>query len=411
MGNRDFKIIKLPNGMEILFIKRFEKYTVGITLILNAGSIYEDKKDSGISHFFEHLLFTGTKSYPKEEMIKERFQELGASISARTFHDRIEFLGTSPNSETKKTLDLLKEMVYMSNLSKPSIEKERGVILQEERLARDQEDTILWLLAYKHRFKKGNPIRLPIIGTETTIKNIKEKSIRSYYLKHCTASNSKLVIAGDFEVYEMKEIARVFSDLPKTLAYKQPRLKNQYSTFVSKQKFTDSNQVYLLITFPCYFGTNLKLAWQDGFLSQLLQDRLYNSLFIEQGLVYLVGCSLYDLTSDVSVLYIQTACQPSNFDRVRKTILEEIQKIRKGNIDFKTFERLRTVGNKTYPMNFDSLEGAINWCKISFYREDKIYSIKEVIEARNGIKKIDLIKRAKKLFEKNQMNIISLGSK
>lgn len=410
MESKDYKVFRLSNGMEILFIKRSEKYTVGITLILNAGSIYEDKRVSGISHFFEHLLFTGTKSYPKEEMIKERFQEIGASITARTFHDRIEFFGTSPKSEAKNTLNLLKEMAYMSKLLPESIEKERGVILQEERLARDDDNTILWLTAYQYRFKKGNILYLPIIGSENTIKSIKEKDIRSYYAKHCTASNSKLVIAGNFEPNEVRKINKIFADLPKTEVCKPPNLENQYSNFISKQKSTNSNQVYLLISFPSYSGTNLKLAWRDGFLSQLLQDQLYNALFIEQGLVYSVSCSIYELTKDVAILFIQTACQPSNFSRIQKTILDEIGKIREGNINFKTFERLQAVGNKTYPMNFDSLGGAIDWCKISFYRENKVYALKEVIKERDSIKKVDLIKRAKKLFEKNRMNIIYVGS-
>ena len=88
------KIFRTNNGMEVLLIKRPEEYTVGFSLLVNAGSTYENEKISGISHFYEHLFFTGTKKYSTEESLRKRMQEIGLNVGARTWHDRIHIYET-----------------------------------------------------------------------------------------------------------------------------------------------------------------------------------------------------------------------------------------------------------------------------------------------------------------------------
>jgi predicted Zn-dependent peptidase len=113
--------------MDVLLLKRPEKYTVMFSLLINAGSIFESRKTSGISHFFEHLLFNGTKTYPTEELLRNRHQELGLSIGATTNYDFIELSGYFPTVSMKDALIVIHEMVFESLISTQMIRNSVGL--------------------------------------------------------------------------------------------------------------------------------------------------------------------------------------------------------------------------------------------------------------------------------------------
>lgn len=202
------------NGLKVLLLNRPEKYTTGFSLIVNAGSIYETEKTSGISHFFEHLFFNGTKSYPSEQILREAMQEIGLGVGARTNQDQIEVYGSFPTEEASSCLGLLKEIVFDSILEEASINKERGVIFSEIAMRNDSNGTHLWEEAIKLRFKKENPLGRPIGGTRETVEKISREEVIEYYKKYCVAKNSVLVVASNssFEKLE-KEIRVAFEDV------------------------------------------------------------------------------------------------------------------------------------------------------------------------------------------------------
>lgn len=408
---QQYTIKILPNGLKVLFLKRPEQYTIGYALIINAGSIYENVKISGVNHFFEHLLFTGTKSYSTEELLLKRIQELGFEAPALTDFDRIEINGSFPKSEFKNSLILLKEMAFESLLSDRAIEKERGIILEEERLGSDNDNVQLWNKVFETRFKAGNRIRQPRIGTARSISSISKENIRKYYKNHCNASNTTLLIAGDLERKDvLKTVEEIFGHLPKRKLCVSPFTDNSsMSDFSAALSKSNTIQSYIVLSLPSYSGSDIKISWTYSFLSRLLYEEMNKSLRINEGLVYHLSSETYNPTKHTGLLYVQTACDPSNLKKVIKVIIEKIQILQNGNIDTVTFERIRDVGNKTLPMAFDSIGGAINWCKDIFYYWEKFYSPEKVIRVRGSIIEKDLKQTAKNLFNFKKLNIVVRG--
>lgn len=407
----EYKIFRLKNGLEILLLKRHEKYTGGVTLLLNAGSIYENESNSGISHFFEHLLFDGTKNYPSEEELRKRRQELGLSIGGTTNYNRIELTGTFPPTELEASLKILKEMAFESLLYPVATEKERKVILEEEGLRQDSPYVQNWNLAFNIRFGDGNPLQLPIEGKPESIKKITQKQLTDFYRRHCTASNSKLLIGANFDLSRLqKSVIKIFGDLPKTTKVISPKLHNgQMTNFAIDTLSRPLNRTYFMLTLPRYAGFDLVRSWQNSFLEDLLYEELNHALRIEQGLVYDFSCSSIKPAKFASLTYVGSACDPENFGKVLAIILEKISLMKKGAINESTFERVRQAGNKTLPMNFDTLSGAANWAVNSFCWQSKIYFPEEVITARNKVTVQDLKNTATKLFNFDKLNVSVVG--
>ncbi|MDP3888875.1 MAG: pitrilysin family protein [bacterium] len=406
-----YKIFKLKNNLRVLLLKRPERYSAAASLLINAGSIYENKRTSGISHFFEHMFYTGCKNYPTEELLRKRSQEIALAASASTDVARIELYGSFPKKEIKNSLLILKEMAFESLLTPAMIEKERTIILNEERLREDSNFQKLWRIAMINRFHKNCPLQLPVVGTPETISKITKFQLINFYKKHCRTANSTLVIASSVEFKRLRQIVKsVFEDSSKGQKIKPPIInKNHMTDFSTTTFLKDTKQIYLQLNFPTYPGEDLYKAWQYGFVQILLSEGLNQTLRIDKGLVYDLKVRSVKLTKKISLLYIETNCDPENLRKVLTAIFQKINSIKEGNLDIELFERTRETGNKTLPMRFDSLDGAIDWCIQDFSERGKVSSPEEVILARNKVTKNDLEKAAKSLFNYHKLNIAILG--
>jgi zinc protease len=184
----------------------------------DAGSMEETDAQQGLAHFLEHLTFDGSKRVPDGEMIKI-LQRLGlafgADTNASTSWDETIYQLDLPHSddETVDTaLMLLREGASELTLSNEAMDKERGVVLSEERL----RDTPT-LRVYKGGldfFLKGQLAsrRLPI-GKVDIIKSAGHDLVAQYYAHYYRPERATLVAVGDFDVDAMEaKIKAKFSD-------------------------------------------------------------------------------------------------------------------------------------------------------------------------------------------------------
>ena len=122
--NFDVKRHLLKNGLEVITIKKDTKIT-SINLGVRVGSLYEDMKEKGISHFIEHMLFKGTSSRNYEKL-NDELEFLGGEYNAYTDYTSTVYTISCLEDEMKKALEILGDMVINSSFKEKEIEKERG---------------------------------------------------------------------------------------------------------------------------------------------------------------------------------------------------------------------------------------------------------------------------------------------
>src|SRR5262245_57541404 len=111
-----------------------------LRLVVNAGSILEDRDQSGLAHFVEHMAFNGTKHFPKQETVK--FLEsigmrFGPSVNAFTSFDETVYMLEVPTDKPEvldKAFLILEDWAHNVSFDDAEIDKERGVITEEWRL-------------------------------------------------------------------------------------------------------------------------------------------------------------------------------------------------------------------------------------------------------------------------------------
>jgi zinc protease len=113
-----------------------------LRLVVNAGSILEERDQSGLAHFVEHMAFNGTKHFPKQETVK--FLEsigmrFGPSVNAFTSFDETVYMLEVPTDKPDvldKAFLILEDWAHNVSFDPTEIDKERGVITEEWRLRR-----------------------------------------------------------------------------------------------------------------------------------------------------------------------------------------------------------------------------------------------------------------------------------
>lgn len=192
---------KLENGLEIYLIplKNKKSYTA-LFGTKYGGSVLEYEKDgkkittpSGIAHFLEHKLFDASDIKPFEY-----YSAKGADVNAYTTPDYTAYHFTA-NYNFKENLEFLLKWVTSFTTTLDKVKKEQGIILEEERMYRDNPDRILYEELRKNVLQIDNH-RIKVIGTEEDIKSITKEQIEECYNNFYRPDNMFVVVVGCFEV-------------------------------------------------------------------------------------------------------------------------------------------------------------------------------------------------------------------
>lgn len=196
---------KLANGLTYMIRPTSEpKGRMSARLFIDVGSLNETAEVSGISHFIEHLVFNGSRTFKRGELIPA-MQRLGLGFggdaNAYTGLEQTVYMLDLPNLNDETVnfaLTIMRDFADGATLAEEAVDKERGIIVSELK-ARDS-------MAYRAMVDQigflldGTRVAgfMPI-GTEEVIKNVTPRQIRDYYGTHYVPRNMTLILTGDIE--------------------------------------------------------------------------------------------------------------------------------------------------------------------------------------------------------------------
>ena len=192
----------MPSGLKVVF-QRVGSPLVAVNLWARVGVKDEDSDKTGISHFFEHMVFKGTKNYPRSELARQ-VQAIGGIINAGTSLDTTDFYIVAPLEHWKQALALIIELIFNPLFDPVDIEREKNVIIQEIHLDNDDPEERLALTLYEKVFS-GTPYGWSILGTQNTIAPLKREDFIHHQESFYHPSNLTLAVCGDVSENEVFE--------------------------------------------------------------------------------------------------------------------------------------------------------------------------------------------------------------
>jgi zinc protease len=218
------KIGRLPNGLTY-YIRRNNRpeKKVELRLVVNAGSILEDKDQQGLAHFCEHMAFKGTRHFPKTELISYLQSigvEFGADLNAYTGFDETVYILPIPLDKPgnlENGLLMLGDWAHTVNYENDDIDKERNVILEESRLGKGASDRMFRQIYPRLYEGSKYALRLPI-GKDSLLRTFRYETLKRFYHDWYRPDLMAVIVVGDIDPAAVENLLRKnFSSIPNPL--------------------------------------------------------------------------------------------------------------------------------------------------------------------------------------------------
>ncbi len=205
---------RLPNGLKVALHRDPSVPRVNVVVAYHVGSKNERAKRTGFAHFFEHMMFRGTKNVPNYDI---PLQEAGTQTNAFTSEDMTVYHETVPSEYLERALYLEAERLGFlpSALNQEKFDTEREVVKNERRQSYENqpyglaEEAIL-----ANVFPKGHPYSWSVIGSMKDLNGATTEDLKTFFAEFYHTGNATLVLSGDFDIAQAKGlIEKYFSPL------------------------------------------------------------------------------------------------------------------------------------------------------------------------------------------------------
>jgi zinc protease len=211
---------RLPNGLTyVIQANGTPKGTAAIYMRVAAGSLVETEAQKGLAHFVEHMAFNGTTNIPEGEL-RRRLERhgfaFGADTNAFTFDTKTLYMLNAPKSDDgtlDEALFILREMAGNVRLDPAAINRERGVILSEERLRANPASRRAE--AWNRRVHAGARYAefYDPIGSTDIIRTAPPEQLKAFYDAWYRPELTTIIAVGDFDAVKVEAMIQAkFSD-------------------------------------------------------------------------------------------------------------------------------------------------------------------------------------------------------
>jgi len=160
-----------------------------IAIIIFTGSIFENTKEKGISHFIEHLIFKGSKYSTNLKNLNNKLNHNGMNVNAATSNLFTYYYISTPNIYIKEAIATLIQIIFNPLFREEDINNEREVVINELMERMNNPSSFASHASLKIIYKDENPFLHPIIGYVNILKKITQKDIFDYYNKFYIPQN------------------------------------------------------------------------------------------------------------------------------------------------------------------------------------------------------------------------------
>ena len=402
----DFVEYDLENGLHIILHQDNSAPVISTSVMYLVGSKEEDKGKTGFAHFFEHVLFTGSKNIKEGEWDKI-VNANGGFYNANTGHDRTYYFNNFPSNKLELTLWIESERMLHPIITEKAIKTQQEVVKEEKRLRENQPYGNIFQVVSENLFKV-HPYNNFIIGS---MEDLSSASI-DYYLefnkKFHVPNNAALVVAGDIDIEKTKEmIKKYFSDIPRGIDVpREYPMEDEITSTIKVESFDKNIQI------PAYLlgyrtpGHNEREAYVlemiSIYLSSGQSSRLYKRIVDEKKLALQISSQNLSL-EDYGIYFIfSLPMGDTKMDTIVSEIDSEIELMQTDLISDKDFQKIQNIIENRFVSSNSTVAGIGNSLAHNYFFHDTTNHINTELDIYRSISKEEIREVAKRLLGKNQ---------
>tara|TARA_R100001369_G_scaffold29172_4_gene52675 strand:- start:168101 stop:169423 length:1323 start_codon:yes stop_codon:yes gene_type:complete len=407
----EFTEYDLDNGLHVILHQDNSAPVVTTSVMYHVGAKNENPERTGFAHFFEHLLFEGTKNIEKGSWFKI-VSSNGGSNNANTTDDRTYYYENFPSNNLKLGLWLESERMLHPVIDQKGVDTQNEVVKEEKRLRVDNAPYGQILAEVKKNLYKKHPYRWATIGSMDHLDAATLEEFKAFNKKFYVPNNATLVVAGDIDISKTKKLVEdYFGPIPKGAMVDPINIKEEPITSQINATYEDPNiQLPAIVTAYRTPSMKEKDAYVLDMVSSVLSDgkssRLYKKIVDEQKQALQIGA--FNISQEDYGQYVVFGIPlgGTELDTLVAEIDEEIVKLQTELISEREFEKLQNTFENRFVNANSSVEGIAG--SLATYHElfGDTNLINNEIEIYRSITREDIKRVANEYLNPNQRLVL-----
>ncbi|MAU71426.1 MAG: peptidase M16 [Pseudozobellia sp.] len=406
-----FEEYDLSNGLHVILHNDDTAPLVTTSVMYHVGGKDRTEGRTGFAHFFEHLLFEGSKNIERGKWF-EIVSSNGGQNNANTTQDRTYYYEVFPSNNLELGLWLESERMLHPVIDQIGVDTQQEVVKEEKRLSYDNRPYGQLIIEVGKSLFKKHPYKDPNIGYMKDLDAATLDDVVAYNAKYYVPNNAVLVVAGNIDIPQTKKwVKAYFGDIPRGEAVTRNYSKEDPITQESRIQTYDPN-----IQIPAYViayrtpGFRERDAYVLDMISTYLSDgqssKLYKKMVDDQKQAVQVGA--FNVGQEDYGMYLVYALPVG--ETTGETLIaemeEEIAKVRTELITERDHQKLLNKFENSFVNSNSSVAGIANSLARNYLLYGDTDLINKEIEIYRSITREEIQEVADKYFKPNQRVII-----
>lgn len=405
-----YTIDTLPSGLRVVTSPVEGTSAVTVMVFAGAGSRYEQRNERGISHFLEHMFFKGGNKFRTTEEVSAAIDGVGGDFNAFTGKEYAGYYVKVAAAQAELACDVLSDMLLHAAFPPEEIDKERGVIMEEERM---YQDTPMYRAGwdFEELLCGDHPLGWDTIGTEEVIKSVTQDDFQKHKDALYTPDNAVICFAGKITREEAMEYAnRFFAPLSGTKQRQFDPL-TEYGKKKILLRTKSTEQAHLVIGVPAVHSLH-----PDHFAHKLLSialggnmsSRMFLRIREARGLCYYISTDT-DSYLDAGALSTRAGVDQSRLDEALTAIIHEYDLCAKDGISDAELTRAKEYLKGKVTLNLEDSEELAHF----YGKQALLYNtIRDVPDYFTEVEKVtreQVNNLAKSLLSRDALRLVVIG--
>ena len=329
----DYAMTTLPNGMQVVLLEDHSTPIVHLQMWYHVGSKNERPGHTGFAHFFEHMMFKGSKNVEPEGH-PSYISSVGGQSNAYTNEDATVFWETVPSQYLPLILWLEADRLGSLRIDDKAFKNEREVVKEERRMRIENQPYGRLQEIISDQAFQVHPYKHPVIGSMKDLDAASVADVREFFQTYYVPNNCTAVLVGDFDSKEALSLVTQYlgrvpkseKPVPRDIPKEPPQTKEKRVTIQEEWPLP----AVVVAHHITYDGNpdSYPLHIASKVLSVGQSSRIYRKLVYEKGIA-LAAFGGGNIIEDPNLFFAVAIVQPGHTtEEAAKALIEELDRLR-----------------------------------------------------------------------------------
>jgi predicted Zn-dependent peptidase len=404
-----YVLSELDSGERVISERVASVRSVALGFWIGAGSRDETDAKAGVSHFIEHLLFKGSRTFTAQE-IAEIFDGLGGELNAATSREHTMVYARVPDAHVQTALNVITDMVFAPAFSE--LDAEREVVLEEIAMYEDTPQELVHDLFSEAVFGR-HALGRPVIGTADVISSVTRRVLSTYHRQMYAGGNVVIAAAGNIEhnklIRMLQRAERQRRPPEGGPRVRRPLVKTPPPGFRFARK--DTEQYHVCIGAPGIARSDRRrfaASILDSILGGSASSRLFQEIREKRGMAY----SVYSFASqytDTGLVGVYVGTREENLAPCLEIAAEQLADIAAGNLRPEEIARAKENLKGRIMLSMESTSNRMSRLGKSLITDTELLSFERIIAEIEAVEPEEVAELAGLLFTPEKLSISGIG--